>query len=188
MSVRLTLICHASTQAVRTAAFPMDEPLDASGLAKAAALGTQMRRVDHACTSPALRARQTASALKLEAIVATDLRDIDFGIWAGRTFDEIAAADPASVAAWTSDCSATPHGGESILSLLDRTAMWLEQTAAVRGRIVAVTHAAVIRAAIITALDAKPISFWRIDVAPLCQVQLRGDRGRWSLLSLGVPA
>jgi len=47
-----------------------------------------------------------------------------------------------------------------------------------------VTHAAVIRAAVIHAIDAKPSSFWRIDVAPLCRVDLRSNGERWVLRAL----
>jgi broad specificity phosphatase PhoE len=188
MSVRLTLICHASTRAVRAAAFPTDEPLDPSGLAKATALAAELRRVDVAWTSPALRARQAAAALNLKAVVEPALKDLDYGAWAGRSFDEVAATDPDALASWTSDCAATPHGGESILELLDRTAEWLDRIATGQSQVVAITHAAVARAAIIITLDAKPAAFWRIDVAPLCRVRLRGDRGRWSLLSMNVSA
>jgi broad specificity phosphatase PhoE len=62
---------------------------------------------------------------------------------------------------------------------------WLEWVIDDQGRVVAVTHAAVVRAAIVLAVDAKPASFWRIDIAPLCRVRLRGEHGRWSVLSMG---
>jgi broad specificity phosphatase PhoE len=186
MSAMLTLICHASTHAVRNAAFPMDEPLDPQGHAKASALAADMRRVDVAWTGPALRARQTANALGLNATIDPNLRDIDFGAWSGRSLVDIETAAPDSVAVWTTDCSAAPHGGESIIDLLHRIAPWFERVARVEGRVVAVTHPAVIRAAIILALDAKPISFWSIDIPPLCRVRLRGNSGRWTLLSIGA--
>jgi broad specificity phosphatase PhoE len=182
---RLTLICHASTCAVRAAAFPMDEPLDLQGHAKATALAADIRRVGAAWTSPALRARQTAAALELNATIDLTLRDIDFGNWSGRSLADIEAAAPDAVAAWTTDCSAAPRGGESIIDLFHRVAPWFETVGRADGRVVAVTHPAVIRAAIILALDAKPDSFWRIDVAPLCRVRLRGNSGRWTLLSIG---
>jgi broad specificity phosphatase PhoE len=186
MSVILTLICHASTQAVRNAAFPVDEPLDPQGHAKASAAAADMRRVDAAWTSPALRARQTAAALELNATVDPTLRDIDFGVWSGRSLVEVEATDPVAVAAWMTDCSAAPHGGESIIDLLRRIAPWFETVAGAEGRVVAVTHPSVIRAAIILALDAKPDSFWRIDIPPLCRARLRGNAGRWTLLSIGA--
>ena len=48
---------------------------------------------------------------------------------------------------------------------------------------VAVTHASVMRAAIVCALQAEPRSFWHIDIAPLSLVRLSGHRGRWTLAS-----
>ncbi len=184
-NVTLSLICHAPTRAIRDAAFPADEPLDPQGAAMAAAAADTIRRVDEAWTSPALRARQTADALRLDARIDPLLRDLDYGSWAGRLLDEVAATDPAGSAAWISDTSAAPHGGESIDELLNRVSTWLGTLVGRDGRIVAVTHASVIRAVVVRVLDAKPASFWRIDVAPLCRVRLRGQAGRWTLLSIG---
>jgi broad specificity phosphatase PhoE len=187
MSVILTMICNASTGAVRDAAFPLDEPLDPQGHAKASALASAIRRVDVAWTSPALRAVETAAALQIKATVDPALRDIDYGTWSGRTLDEVALADPAAVASWMSDTAAAPHGGESLVDLFQRVAPWLETMCAQEGRVAAISHAAVARASIILALGAPPVSFWRIDLAPLTRVRLRGSAGRWTLLSL-VPS
>jgi broad specificity phosphatase PhoE len=54
-----------------------------------------------------------------------------------------------------------------------------------QGRSVAVTHPAVIRAAIVVAIEAKPVSFWRIDIAPLSIVDLGSNGSRWTLKSIG---
>jgi broad specificity phosphatase PhoE len=48
---------------------------------------------------------------------------------------------------------------------------------------VAITHASVIRAAIVYALDAEPRSFWHINVAPLSLIGL-SHHGRWTLASM----
>jgi broad specificity phosphatase PhoE len=184
MSVILTLICHASTDAVREAAFPADEPIDPQGQAKASALAGKLRRVDAAWTSPALRATQTATALQLEAKVDPALRDIDLGCWAGRSFADVQKSDPDGIAAWISQSDAAPHGGESVTALLERITCWLDVLKRQDGRIVAITHSAIIRAAIVLAIDAKPMSFWRIDIAPLCRVSLRGNPSHWTLRSI----
>jgi broad specificity phosphatase PhoE len=181
MSARLTLVCHASTRAVREAAFPLDEPLDSRGLAQASVLAGSLGGTDAVWTSPAIRAKQTAAALRLDAAVETALADIDLGRWAGRPFAKVLAEEPDSVAAWTSETDAAPHGGESITHLLERVTRWLDTVGRNERRIVAVTHPAVIRAAIIVAIGAKPASFWRIDAAPLCRVMLRGSGSRWRL-------
>jgi broad specificity phosphatase PhoE len=184
VSVRLTLICHASTNAVREIAFPADEPLDLQGKAKASALAEELRRGDAAWTSPALRARQTATALRLEAKVNPVLRDIDLGCWVGRSFADVQEAESDAIAAWISQSDAAPHGGESVNALLERVAGWLDTLKREDGRIMAVTHPAVIRAAIVLAIDAKPMSFWRIDIAPLCRVSLQGKTSHWTLRSI----
>jgi broad specificity phosphatase PhoE len=184
MSVRLTLICHGPTSAARDVAFPLDEPLDAAGHAKAAALAADLRGVDVAWTSPALRARQTAAALGLDAAIDPVLRDIDLGRWAGRSFSEVAIAEPEAIASWTSQTDVAPHGGESVVDLLVRIAPWLDTLRRDERRIVAVTHPAVIRAAVILAIDAGAGSFWHIDVAPLCRVRLSGNGPRWTLQSI----
>jgi broad specificity phosphatase PhoE len=184
VSVRLTLICHAATPAVRSAAFPLDEAIDLRGEAKAAALAAGLGRVDTAWSGPELRTRQTAVVLRLDAAVDPALRDIDLGRWAGRSFSDVLAAEPASIAAWTGDSTAAPHGGESVDDLLRRVAPWLDRVRQDTGRFVAVTHPSVIRAAVTLAIDAGADSFWRIDAGPLCQVRLRGRRSRWTLRSL----
>jgi broad specificity phosphatase PhoE len=184
MSVRLTLVCHASTDAVRDVAFPADEPIDPQGQAKASALAGELRRVDAAWTSPALRARQTAAALQLAARVNPALMDVDLGRWVGRSFADVQQAEPEGIAAWIGQGDAAPHGGESVVALLARIAAWLDALQREDGRIVAVTHPAVIRAAIVLAIDANPMSFWRIDIAPLCRVSLQGNADHWTLRSI----
>ncbi len=134
------------------------------------------RRVDAAWTGPETRARQTAEALRLQATVDPVLRDIDLGRWAGRSFDTVLAAEPEAIAAWTRDPDAAPHGGESVTALLDRIRPWLDTVGRDARHVVAITHPAVIRAAVTIALDAGAGSFWRIDVAPLCRVTAHQKR------------
>jgi broad specificity phosphatase PhoE len=188
MSLRLTLISHAATKATRAALFPLDEPLEPESYAKAATLAGVVGRVDGAWTSPALRAVQTAKALGLEASVEPALRDIDLGHWAGKSLVEVEAADPLGLQRWLEDVSAAPHGGESVERLLQRVSGWLDRVSRSAGRLVAVTHAAVVRAAAVAALDAKPQSFWRIDVEPLCFSRFQARGGRWTVSYLNASA
>jgi broad specificity phosphatase PhoE len=182
MTARLILICHASTDALRKSAFPSDEPLDERGAKRAAALADGLPRADAAWTSPELRARQTAAALGLVAVPQPMLRDCDYGAWTGCTFKDVCAREPEAVAAWLSDPAAIPHGGESLLSLIQRVADWLAGMQSHGGQSIVVTHATVIRAGIVHALGAGPQSFWRIDVVPLSVTCLSGANGRWNLV------
>jgi len=184
MTVKLTLIAHAPTVAIRAAAFPLDEGIDEKGRAAASALSADLPQIGLAWCSPARRAVETASALKLEAKIEPLLRDMDLGRWAGRSFADVEASEPQEMMQWLGDPASSPHGGEAIEALLSRVANWLKMTSERPGRSVAVTHAAVIRAAIIAAIDAKPVSFWRIDVAPLSIVELSSNGHRWALKSI----
>ena len=185
-ATRLILICHASTSATREARFGADDPLDAHGFSSIAQAGPI--GADYASwTSPALAARQTAERFGLSAAVDVSLRDLDGGSWRSRSLAEIADADPASLAAWLSDPIARPHGGESIAMLAERISAWLESAGRAANRVAAVTHAAVIRAAILHALGAPLTAFWRIDVPPLTTVELSGFGTRWNLRSFTPP-
>jgi broad specificity phosphatase PhoE len=187
-TTRLTLVRHAPSAATRRSAFPVDEPPDPRGLDEARALAPRMGRFDAAWSGPAARARQTAEALGLDAAVAPELDECDFGAWRGRTLAELDDEDPVGVAAWIEDPAAAPHGGESLLALLERVRGWLDARAGDGERVVAVTHAGVIRAALVSALDAPAQAFWRFDVAPLSRTVLHAHDGRWTVRGVNLPA
>jgi broad specificity phosphatase PhoE len=136
-------------------------------------------------TSPAQAARQTVAALGLPVMPQALLRECDYGHWSGRTLADLEAEDPAAVAQWLTDPTAAPHGGESVSALIARAAEFLAAQSAAPGRVLAATHPAFIRAAIVQVLAAPALSFWRIDVAPLSVARLSGANGRWNLGGFG---
>ena len=198
MDIRLLLISHASTAAMRAGRFPADDPLDARGLAEAAAARTRLSFPDDAAVfvSPAVCARETASALGLGAAASgpgasadEGLADMDYGLWHGRRLADLAVEAPDDLAAWTHDPDAAAHGGESFSQLVKRVGQWLDtlngalSEGVIPGNtqnVVAVTHASVIRAAIVHALGASPAVFPRIEIAPLSTVELRRSRRGWT--------
>ena len=177
MSARLLLISHAATSATRRTAFPRDEGIEVVTAPKP----WELPRADWVWCGPERRTRDTAAFFGLTPEVEPLLRDIDLGDWAGRGFEEMLAEDPAGIAEWTTDTAAAPHGGESVDHVIIRVAPWLEQQNQACGRTIAIAHPAVIRAAVVLALDVGPQAFWRIDIGPLVQVDLRGDGRRWNL-------
>ncbi|MCB0929532.1 MAG: histidine phosphatase family protein [Mycobacterium sp.] len=162
------------TDAMSAGRFPADEPLSELGRRQVGDLGEL--RADRACCGPELRTRQTAELAGLSASVRPELADLDAGDWRGRGLGEPA---PAELMAWLSEPGATPHGGESILGVIDRVRAWMD--ALEPGRTVAVTHPAVVRAAILIALAAPPESFWRIDVRPASKTVLYRRAAGWTL-------
>jgi broad specificity phosphatase PhoE len=183
MTAHLTLLCHAATDATRSASFPADEPVSAEGLERLRAMRS-LRHFDHCLTSPAERARRTAAELGLAAAIEPALDECDYGRWRGLSFEEVQRREPQALAEWMQDLAKTPHGGESLNALIERVRGWLDLQMATKGVTLAVTHASVIRAAIVVAIEAEARSFWRIDVAPLSMAKLSGHGGRWTLQSL----
>jgi broad specificity phosphatase PhoE len=111
--------------------------------------------------------------------------DCDYGRWRGRASKDVAECEPDEFAAWLGDPAAAPHGGESPAVLIERVGAWLTQALARESATLAVTHASVVRAAIVNVLGASSSSFARIDVAPLSLARLSGHAGRWNIVALG---
>ena len=187
MTMRLHLLCSASTASTSAVAFAADEPLDAKGKESLEGLSGRLASCDIILRSPALCARQTADGLALISSVEPLLRDCDFGRWAGRSLEDVEAAEPAAVADWLQNPRTAPHGGESFDDVTSRVGGWMEQMLTQTGSVLAVTHGMVIRAAIAHALGAGPETFRHIDVAPLTRAKLSGGGGRWTLASLISP-
>ena len=112
------------------------------------------------------------------------MRDCDYGRWRGLASKDVAVREPDGFAAWLGDPAAAPHGGESLSALIVRVGVWLAESLARDGATLAVTHASIVRAAIVGVLGAGPSAFWRIDVAPLSLASLSGHSGRWNLVAL----
>ena len=180
---RLLLVRHASTDAVRAAAFGADEPLDEAGRASAARLRERLpSHIDEVVVSPTRRARETAELAGLQ-VSGEDpaLSECDFGRWTGRTLKDLADEDPQAVQAWMTEPDAAPHGGECLTEMLARVRAWLAGQAAADRTAVAITHAGVVKAALVDVLEAPPAAFWRIDVSPVAITELHAHDGRWTV-------
>jgi broad specificity phosphatase PhoE len=186
---RITLISHAATLAQRHAAFPStsrEEPIEDGERTKLSALNWQPPVARQILVAPELRTRQTAEALHLVATPANELRDCNYGSWQGRSLSDLQSEEPVAVIAWLTDPTFNSNGGEAITDLLLRIANWLE-TLHNTGHTIAVTHPAIIRAAILHTLNAPPPSFWRIDIAPLTLTDLRHNGRAWTLRTASTP-
>jgi broad specificity phosphatase PhoE len=186
---RLYLVRHAPTTATRAAAFPLDEPLDERG--RSAAARCPVPACESIVSSPALRCRETAALAGLDPVNVDDaLAECDFGSWAGRSLADVQGADPDAAAAWMTDPDAAPHGGESLSEFVARVGAWLDRQAiAGPGRVGALTHGGVVKAALVHALSAPLRAFWQFDVAPLSITELHAWDGRWTVTRVnGDPA
>ncbi|HEY6003567.1 MAG TPA: histidine phosphatase family protein [Anaeromyxobacter sp.] len=126
---RLLLVRHGETEARARGiiAGRLDVPLSRRGREQARAVGASLRDVPLGAvySSTSQRALDTACAVakphRLAVISDPGLREIDFGMVEGLTFDEVAARFPNVAAAWVS----RPHevafpGGECLAAMRER--------------------------------------------------------------------
>jgi broad specificity phosphatase PhoE len=173
---RLLLVRHAPTAATGRA-FAADEPICDPGQVFGALHGRLPAGAEAVC-SPKLRCRQTAEAAGLRPALDPRLAECDLGSWEGSAVEAL-AADPAW--RWPLDPDAAPHGGESLTAFSGRVRGWLEEVAPSDRPLVAVTHAGVIRAAVVHAIGAPLASFWNIAVVPLAVVELHRHVDGWTV-------
>jgi broad specificity phosphatase PhoE len=186
---RLLLVRHAATTATRRGAFAADEPITEDACDAAAALAPHLPSTGSVLSSPSRRCRQTALASSHRPKLEPALAECDFGSWEGRTFAEIAEAEPRLIGGWLGDPNAAPHGGESLTELSVRVAGWLASVAESTAEIVvAFTHAGVIRVAVVHALSAPIEAFWRVTAEPLSITELRAHDGVWTLVRMNWTA
>lgn len=164
----LYLVRHGATAANAEGRYiGWDEhPLSPEGLAQAERVARRVAALapSRLVTSDLGRCVQTAEAIARATGLPFEpdrrLRELNFGLFSGKTYDEIAAVWPAEVAAWLRDPErVAPPGGESLAALRRRAMAALPR----EDRAVVVTHGGVIRAVMahLTGRD-----FWSVNVPP----------------------
>ncbi len=155
-------ICHGT----------LDVPLSETGVEQARKLADHLEgtRLDAVYASPRSRALATAAAVAakqdLEPVVREALAEIDFGVFEGRTFDEIAASHPMVYATWMREpASVRFPDGESFGDLQVRVTSEIEwiRRRHLEGSVAVVTHGGVIRAALAEILGLNGEAIFRMD-------------------------
>lgn len=151
-----------------------DVGLSAIGRKQAAALAGPFGKLKdaHFIVSPLQRTRETAR-LALAASGQTfnidfDLREIDFGLWEQKTFEQISAMDAAGVERWSNfDNDFTFPGGEAIQSFITRIRTVAERIAQDPAEtVVTITHGGIIRFLICHYLGLSMRNYLLFDVQP----------------------
>jgi ribonuclease H / adenosylcobalamin/alpha-ribazole phosphatase len=164
-----------------------DPELTPNGIAQAEAAAARLSRKPYnlqvIVSSPLRRARVTAEIVAaragLEVIVEEGLRETDFGDWEGYTFTEIQRRWPDELAAWLTDPSAAPPGGESFGVVAERVEatrdLLLERY---EGKtVLVVSHVTPIKMLLRLALLAPLAALYRmhLDLAALSLVEYYAD-------------
>jgi broad specificity phosphatase PhoE len=145
----------------------LDSPLTDLGMAQAKAVAASLAELGEPAaviSSPLRRARDTAAALGLPVAVDERWIELDYGPYDG----ELLADVPAEMwAAWRSDPSYAPPGGESLAAVGRRVRQACEELLGDPDRLtVVVSHVSPIKAAVVWALGVGDEVAWRMFLAP----------------------
>src|SRR5882757_765162 len=140
-------------------------------------------RLDLIVSSPLLRARQTAAAagaaLAVDVVVDEDLRECNFGVWDGLTFEEVREGWPEEIAAWLASPALAPPGGESLREVAARVSNAQERMLDRHAgqNLLVVAHVSPIKMLIRFALDGPEHLIHKLQLAPasLSTVAWYGD-------------
>ena len=134
--LRLLLVRHGQTEwnATRRYQGHSDPPLNETGLTQARQLAARLQplHIDLLFSSDLQRAVQTARILAAgrDLPLQTDprLRELNFGVLEGHTFDEGLALWPQMIQKWVDDNNQPPQGGERMDELTQRVLQFYEET------------------------------------------------------------
>ena len=155
--------------------------LGEAGRAQAARFGERLRRERLAALycSPRERTRETGEAIASASGLAPPheldgLDEIDFGDWTGKTFAEL-DADEAWRAGNARRSEAVTANGESFADVTRRVVGVMDQLAIrhAGATVGLVTHADVIKAAVLHHLRLSADDWWRIEISPASITRLR---------------
>jgi broad specificity phosphatase PhoE len=126
--------------------------------------------------APGHATRQTAELLGAPGTIDDPaLATPDFNAWTGRTLDQV---DPDDLHQFLTDPAATPHDGESLLTVTARLTTWLAGRTTTRST--AVAHPLIIRLILGLALNLPPGIPRALAVPPLSVTRLTHHHG-WTL-------
>jgi broad specificity phosphatase PhoE len=187
----LVLVRHGQSElnAAGRLAGRLDSPLTGLGVAQAKAVAASLADVGEPAeviSSPLHRARDTAAAIGLPVVVDQRWIELDYGPYDGRLLADV----PAEMwAAWRSDASYAPPGGESLAALGRRVRQACEELLRDPDRLtVVVSHVSPIKAAVAWALGVGDEVAWRMFLAPASITMIGHGAAGPSLYAFNVTA
>lgn len=168
-----------------------DVALSAEGCASLPRLGRQAaemrptRVVSSDLQRCRLLAEEIAEGQKLKVELSPAWRELDFGAWEDRTWDDIQKEDSARLAAWMENyVEVAPPRGESFRQLQERALGALDRLDRRSGETVVVTtHAGVIRSLLCAFSDVTLTRIFEVSVPYGSLTHVRWNEGKWNLVS-----
>lgn len=157
-----------------------DVPLSTAGISEARRAGLKLKKIEieKVICSPMLRCRQTADklSLALEVEYQSSLREVDFGQWETKTFDEISGTNQDLIDLWISNYSNFYFPkGESVAQFVSRLSDLVRYLKEIpEQKILLITHGGVIRHLLCLLLSLPMEKYLSFDIktAKYCSLSL----------------
>jgi broad specificity phosphatase PhoE len=193
---RLILVRHGETDwnALGRAQGQIDQPLNERGLAQADLVGRYVRDhfdVQTTWSSDLARCARTAQGLGAEIRLSKTIREISFGDWEGKRWEDIRQEDQRGADRLSSgDPEFCPPGGESMGDVIARARRFLDETAILdaEGDVAVVAHGGSLKCLMIVLLGLPESALGRFHFSN-CGVSVVGaGNGPATLMSFNQTA
>ena len=183
ITTTVDLIRHGEPVGGRKYRGQLDDPLSEKGWQQMRAAVGEHRPWQHIVSSPLKRcqafAEELAQARNLPLSFDARFMEVKFGVWEGKTAEQIRTEDPQMIERFKQDpVKQRPVGAEPLEDFYARVqSAWMDLIAAQAGKqVLLVCHAGVIRMVLANALKLALASTYAIDVpsAGLTRIKVRG--------------
>ncbi|MHC1721028.1 MAG: histidine phosphatase family protein [Clostridiaceae bacterium] len=157
----------------------MDSPLSQAGIEEARVAEQFIRGMEFGriYMSPLKRAMQTAEIFKVSGETDDRLKEMNFGIFEGLSYEEASRKYPAEAKRWEEDfINYRIPDGESLMDVYERAADFMHSVSEEKGPVLVVTHAGIINCALCS-IFGSPEYYYRFSAAHCRFTQISLERG-----------
>lgn len=187
ITTTVDLLRHGEVEGGRKYRGQLDEPLTELGWQQLQQVTSNKQNWQHIISSPLKRCADFSAKLakthQLPLKTESEFKEISFGLWEGKTADELLIAAPDEIKQyWNDPVNTTPPQGESLLSFEKRIInSWKKMLLEFQGKhILLVSHAGVMRIILCHILNMPLSELFKLDVglAKASRIQIEHVDGK----------
>jgi alpha-ribazole phosphatase/probable phosphoglycerate mutase len=186
------LLRHGDVQGGRKYRGQLDDPLSELGWKQLRATTRNKQNWQHIVTSPLKRCAEFAEELaqfhSLALQTEPDFKEVSFGLWEGKTADELLNSEPDKIKSyWADPINVTPPQGENLIVFEKRVInAWNDIVNEFKGKhILLISHAGVMRMILCHILGMPLTELFKLDVglAKVSRIQIEhSENEQWPRL------
>lgn len=188
----IDLLRHGDVEGGRKYRGQLDDPLSELGWQQLRATTQNKANWQHIITSPLKRcanfAKELAQQCDLPLETEPEFKEVSFGLWEGKTADELLQSEPEQIKKfWHDPVNTTPPQGENLLAFEQRVInAWQKTLAEFQGKhILIISHAGVMRMILCHILGMPLAELFKLDVglATVSRIQIdHSNNEQWPRL------